>query len=92
VADEEFEKFWLSTGGKLGADRLYCLMGWRAATEAAEEKFTAGRTLAGVAPTTTQGNEICPVTAMQCEKGRVQVVCIRQGLYCPHAGQTSPVA
>ena len=35
-AEEDFEKFWLSTGGKPGANRLYCLAGWKAHREFAE--------------------------------------------------------
>jgi len=38
VCEEEFEKFWLSTGGKPGANRLYCLAGWKAHREFAALK------------------------------------------------------
>lgn len=45
-------------------------------------------------PPTPQGMEICPVTAITCQCGTVQVVCGKE-TSCHHkrvAGQTSPVA
>lgn len=66
---------------------------WNAATKAAEEKFTAGRTLAGVTPTTTQGSE--PTEICHCKikdawlKYKDSIPLIKFD-YCPSCGKLLP--
>jgi hypothetical protein len=52
-----------------------CRECWRAAIKFMEEKFTAGHTLAGVAPTTTQGTKSAPEIV---ESGAVCTYCVHQ--------------
>jgi len=56
---------------------------WIAATDAMVEKFTS---------TNNARDEICPISSIGCAQGKVVTICSRGDIFCPHVGQTSPVA
>ena len=37
-------------------------------------------------------DEICPISSIGCAQGKVVTICSRGDIFCPHVGQTSPVA